>query len=142
MNTTTVEMSLPEKQILADLVPEAAPLPYPTRRMRMPKGYKSEMEYIIPESDRKLILESLYPFQECPGLDDELFDLHMNKRFRVRDYRVIRHDGRNLLVSPYYPQKGGMVVDWVANMDEVDCKLFSSGLKAAIFSKNPRPRKG
>ena len=129
MNTTTVEMSLPEKQILADLVPEAAPLPYPTRRMRMPKGYKSEMEYI-------------YPFQECPGLDDELFDLHMNKRFRVRDYRVIRHDGRNLLVSPYYPQKGGMVVDWVANMDEVDCKLFSSGLKAAIFSKNPRPRKG
>ena len=42
-----------------------------------------------------------------------MLDIHENKTFVVRDFRVLRWKERNLLVSPFYPQSGGMVVDWV-----------------------------
>ncbi len=41
------------------------------------------------------------------------FDLHARQRFIVREFKVVREQGMNLLVSPYYYQAGGSVIDWL-----------------------------
>ena len=70
-------------------------------------------EYIIPEDKKADVLKALYLFDQVPSLDEELFDLHEGKLFRVRDFRVTWENGRNFLVSPYYPSSGGTVIDWM-----------------------------
>jgi hypothetical protein len=42
-----------------------------------------------------------------------MYDLHEEKKFTVRQFRVTREGGMNMLVSPYYPNSGGSVIDWV-----------------------------
>ena len=89
-------------------------LPYPTKPMYFVDGTSVE-EFIIPEEDRELVLEQLYPFSPVPKLTDEMYDLHSAKTFLVREFRVTWEHGMNYLVSPYYPESGGTVIDW---MDE------------------------
>ena len=98
-------------------------LPYPTRPMYFPDGTSVE-EFIIPEEDKEIVLEQLYPFSPVPKLTDELEDLHVNKKFIVKDFRVTWEHNMNYLVSPYYPEGGGTVIDWIDesnwNNDEID----------------------
>lgn len=86
-------------------------LPYPTRPLEVHGGVVEE--YIIPEEDKEAVLRELYLFDDVPSLDDERFDLHEGKTFTVRDFRVTREGGHNWLVSPYYPNSGGTVIDWM-----------------------------
>ena len=88
------------------------PLPYPTRPLFFPNGECVE-EFIIPEEDREIVLEQLYPFSPVPKLTDVMYDLHADKTFVVKDFRVTWEHGMNYLVSPYYPESGGTVIDWV-----------------------------
>ena len=98
-------------------------LPYPTQPMYFPDGTSVE-EFIIPDEDREIVLEQLYPFSPVPKLTDEVEDLHVNKKFIVKDFRVTWEHGMNYLVSPYYPEGGGTVIDWIDennwNNDEID----------------------
>jgi hypothetical protein len=87
-------------------------LPYATCPMYFPDGTSVE-EFIIPEEDKGLVLEQLYPFSPVPALTDVVYDLHADKTFAVRDFRVTWEHGMNYLVSPYYPENGGTVIDWV-----------------------------
>ena len=89
-------------------------LPYVTQRMHFPDGSWVE-EFIIPEEDKEIVLEQLYPFSPIPKLTDEMYDIHAEKTFIVREFRVTWERGMNFLVSPYYPESGGSVIDW---MDE------------------------
>ena len=91
--------------------PEEAKLPFPTRPLRC--GDDVVEEYIIPDDKKQEVLEQLFLFDGCPSLDEQLFDLHEGKLFTVRDYRVTWERGRNWLVSPYYPNSGGTVIDWL-----------------------------
>lgn len=86
-------------------------LPFPTRII--PAKWGSVEEYDIPTGEKTAVLDRLYPFEPVPGLDEEMFDLHAEKTFRVSDFRVVRDLGENLLVSPYYPESGGTVIDWI-----------------------------
>ena len=86
-------------------------LPYPTKPLVI-NGVKLE-EYIIPDERKADVLKDLYPFDPIPSMDDEQMDLHSGKRFTVRDFRVTREDGQNWLVSPYYEEGGGTVIDWM-----------------------------
>jgi hypothetical protein len=86
-------------------------LPYQTRPMYFPNGASVE-EFIIPDEDRELVLEQLYPFSPIPKLTDVMYDIHADKKFMVRDFRVTWEHGMNYLVSPYYPESGGTVIDW------------------------------
>ena len=106
------EMSEPEKQMLCIIVKESEPLPYPLKPLKMAYG-PDEQVYDIPEEDKSKVFEEVYPFQPCPALDDERFDLHEQKVFKFREAQVIRHNGRNLVVSPFYSHSGGMVVDFM-----------------------------
>ena len=86
-------------------------LPFPTCPLQV-HGATVE-EYIIPDEMRQAVLEALYLFDPIPDLDEERYDLHEGKLFRVRDYRVTWEGGQNWLVSPYYPESGGTVIDWM-----------------------------
>jgi hypothetical protein len=87
-------------------------LPYPTRPWLMPDGTILE-EFIIPEDEKALVLEHLFPFSPVPELSDRMIDIHCDKEFEVREYRVTWEFGMNYLVSPYYAEAGGTVIDWV-----------------------------
>jgi hypothetical protein len=86
-------------------------LPYQTKPMYFPNGASVE-EFIIPDEDRELVLAQLYPFSPIPKLTDEMYDIHAEKNFVVKDFRVTWEHGMNYLVSPYYPESGGTVIDW------------------------------
>lgn len=94
-------------------------LPYSTKPMYFPDGSSVE-EFIIPEEDREIVLEQLYPFSPVPKLSDEMYDLHADKTFVVKDFRVTWEHGMNYLVSPYYPESGGTVIDWMDQDSWVD----------------------
>ena len=107
------EMSVPEKSMMRIIVNPSEPLPYKLKKLEMPEGYQSELEYEIPDDKKEEVLKKLYPFMGCPELDEVRFDLHSQSCFVVKDYRVIRWDNRNLLVAPDYDKTGGMVCDWI-----------------------------
>ena len=86
-------------------------LPYQTRPMYFPNGAYVE-EFIIPDEDRELVLEQIYPFSPIPELTDVMYDVHADKKFMVKEFRVTWEHGMNFLVSPYYPESGGTVIDW------------------------------
>ncbi|MEN6561221.1 MAG: hypothetical protein ABFD52_10640 [Acidobacteriota bacterium] len=86
-------------------------LPFPTRTTG--QGGKPVEEYVIPEEEKAWVLDGLYPFEPVPGLEELMFDLHEEKEFRVGDFRVVRGEVMDLLVSPYYLESGGTVLDWM-----------------------------
>jgi hypothetical protein len=94
-------------------------LPYATRPMYFPNGASVE-EFIIPDEDKEIVLEQLFPFSPIPKLTDEMYDLHADKTFVVKDFRVTWEHGMNYLVSPYYPESGGTVIDWMDENSWVD----------------------
>lgn len=87
-------------------------LPFPTKPITI-KCVEME-EYIIPEDKKTEVLKQLYVFEPIPSLDEIRYDLHSGKTFAIRNFRVIRNDGWNMLVSPYYEQGGGTVIDWIS----------------------------
>ncbi len=94
-------------------------LPYPTQPMYFPDGSSVE-EFIIPDEDKEIVLAQLYPFSPIPKLSDVLYDLHADKTFIVKDFRVTWEYGMNYLVSPYYPENGGTVIDWMDENSWID----------------------
>jgi len=86
-------------------------LTYPTRWIET--GEDKVEEYIIPEDEKSRVLDELYPFEPVPELTEMMFDLHEEKLFQVRDYLVLRGQDMDLLVSPYFLNSGGTVIDWM-----------------------------
>jgi len=113
------ELGGEEKRILRSLTGPEKELPYPRQPLLMSSGTTVE-EYIIPDSDRQKVLELLFLFSPVPDLDEVMFDLHEEQPFLVRQYRVTREGNNNFLVSPYYPQSGGTVLDWVSQENAQD----------------------
>lgn len=70
-------------------------------------------EYIIPEEQKDRVLEDMYPFEPIPKLTDMMFDLHEERPFQVREFRVVRGKSMDYLVSPYFFNSGGTVMDWM-----------------------------
>jgi hypothetical protein len=96
-------------------------LPYPLRTVQTAQG--PAKVYDIPEQKKGAVLEKLYPFIPLPSLVDEMEDIHAEKTFRVKDFMVVREGQMNFLVSPYYFESGGSVIDWVSvgEDEENDC---------------------
>ena len=77
------------------------------------KGQPKLMRYDIPANERAKVLKAIWPFAgKPPALNEERYDLHAGKRFKVGDFAVFREDEANFLVSPFYPE-GGTVIDWM-----------------------------
>ena len=105
-------LGLPERMLLLRITGPQERLDYPTEILKMSNGCEVE-RYIIPEEDKAKVLDALYPFIGRPSLDDTLIDIHASKTFKVRDYIVTREGDGNFLVSPYYAEAGGTVLDWM-----------------------------
>ncbi len=81
-------------------------------RVRDEHGTVVSEEYVIPDDMREEVLRAFYIFADPPSLDKELIDMHVDRPFVVRDYKLVRERNANLLVSPYYYEAGGTVIDW------------------------------
>ncbi len=86
-------------------------LPFPTRTVHAVGG--TVEVYVIPDEKKAEVLEELYPFIPVPSLDEEMYDVHAEKKFKVKDFCVTKEAGMNFLVSPYYFESGGTVIDWL-----------------------------
>ena len=89
-----------------------ARLEYPTILVELSNGKVIEI-YDIPEADKEKIFRQLYVFENLPSLDEIRLDIHSCKEFYIRDFLVTREGEGNFLVSPYYPESGGTVLDWI-----------------------------
>lgn len=105
-------LGLQEREMLMQISGPQERLDYPTETLRMSNGCEVE-RYIIPEEDKQQVLDALYPFNDQPGLDDERLDIHTSRLFKVRDYLVTREGNGNFLVTPFYAEAGGTVLDWI-----------------------------
>ena len=90
--------------------PSPKSLPYPTQTLKT--LYGDTIEYLIPAGQKEKVLRRLYPFGEPPSLSDRRKDIHEDKEFVVRDFKVVQQGDYVLLVSPYFASSGGSVVDW------------------------------
>ena len=105
-------LGLQEREMLIQLFGPQDRLDYPTEILKMANGCEVE-KYIIPDEDKKKMLDALYPFFDTPSLDADMLDLHTQRTFKVRDFIVTREGNGNFIVSPYYAEAGGTVLDWV-----------------------------
>ena len=105
-------LGLQERRMMMQLSGPQERLDYPTEPLKMANGCEVE-RYIIPEEDRQKVLDALYPFNDQPGLDDERLDIHTSRLFKVRDFIVTREGNGNFLVTPFYAEAGGTVLDWM-----------------------------
>ena len=105
-------LGLQERKMLMMITGPQERLDYPTEPLKMSNGCEVE-RYVIPEEDKQKTLDSLYPFFDVPPLDAVMLDLHTQRTFKVRDYIVTREGNGNFLVTPYYAEKGGTVLDWM-----------------------------
>ena len=119
-------LGAPERRMLMSISGPQDRLEYPTEILKMANGCEVE-KYIIPEEDKKKVLDALYPFFEIPSLDEKRVDVHTGKAFKIRDFIVTREGNGNFLVSPYYAEAGGTVLDWVMPNKDGDGTLLCIG---------------
>lgn len=124
--------------------PAPKTLPYPTRPIST--LYGDTIEYLIPEGQKEKILKKLYPFGNPPLMSQTLMDIHEHKEFVVKDFKVVQQGDYVLLVSPYFANSGGSVVDWepvkndggthIAEMpDDLAIGAFSAGEADALTGR-------
>ena len=115
-----------ERELLMKITGPQEPLAYPMEDLEMANGCIVK-RYVIPDSDKEKVLAALYPFTPCPKLDEVRIDIHTEKRFIVRDYMVTREGDGNFLVTPYYAEAGGTVLDWMecSEVDDDDDVIIS-----------------
>ena len=106
------EWSGSEKAMICMIQEEAPVLPYPLTRVCLPNGTMEDM-YNIPEDKVAEVVRSLWPFAPAPAVDKEFVDIHCDKQVKVSELKVIRHNNRNIVVSKYYQEAGGTVMDLV-----------------------------
>ncbi|MBQ7178459.1 MAG: hypothetical protein IJS08_13675 [Victivallales bacterium] len=121
----TNSLGAPERRMLMSISGPQDRLEYPTETLKMANGCEVE-RYVIPDEDKEKVLEAVYPFFNVPGLDEERLDVHTGKTFKIRDYIVTREGNCNFLVSPYYAEAGGTVLDWVILEINEDCRNIKS----------------
>ena len=124
-------LGLAEREMMLKITGPQERLDYPTEKMKMSNGCEVE-KYIIPEADKEKVLDALYIFTDKPSLDNERLDLHTNRIFKVRDYIVTREGNGNFLVSPYYAEKGGTVLDWIILGKDDDNKSLKDNPMVSI----------
>lgn len=122
--------------------PAPKSLPYPTQPIST--LYGDTIEYLIPDGQKEKVLNKLYPFGRPPALSQTLMDIHENKTFVVKDFKVVQQGDYVLLASPYFANSGGSVVDWqqpgsddedfhiTAMPDELAISAFSAGEADAL----------
>ncbi len=109
-------LGLAEREMLLELTGAQPRLCYPTIRLNMANGSIVE-KYIISDTDKEKVFKELYPFDNIPAMNSRMVDIHSDKIFTVKDFMIVREGDGNFLVSPYYAEAGGTVLDWMPVKD-------------------------
>ena len=108
---TISQLGREERQMMLTVTGPQEPLDYPTHLLAMSDGTFTQ-EYEIPAEEREAVFQKLYLFDSPPPMEKYVMDIHEGKKFKVKRFRVIREDGGNFIVSPFYPISGGTLLDW------------------------------
>ena len=111
-NSDTEEWSGEEKKLYKQLAGEMPVLGFPLEDLVLPNG-QIEQVYNIPAELVFQTAVSLWPFLPEPTAETEFVDVHCDKKFKFKEAKIIRFDNRNMLVSPFYAEKGGTVLDFI-----------------------------
>ena len=101
-----------ERWMMLSVTGRCKPLGYPRRPMKTADGQDYE-EYKIPELDKTKVLKELYLFDNVPAMNEVMLDIHSHSTFAVSEFKAIRQDGGNFLVTPHYAEYGGTLLDWM-----------------------------
>lgn len=124
------EVSPGEKEMLSMLVRPSARLKFPLRKVEIRPG-AVDWIYDIPEECKYVTVKKCWPFSK-PKLgkcDKTWFDVHAGKTTKSERLNVIRWRGRNLVVSEFYEDTGGMTVDLLCGKnipkpgDDIDARV-------------------
>lgn len=105
-----------ERQMMAAVMPKAGRLEYETEKKSIDgTGYHFE-QYIVPTEKKEAIIRELWLFSDADKLDmDGMYlDLHTGKTFKLREAIITRENGRNFVMSPYYSEGGGTLLDFAS----------------------------
>lgn len=103
------EMSLMEKKVCTFLYETSPVLKYKISSHKGSDGC-SYMFYEIPALTGEDI-KATWPFANEVSPETVFYDLHSEKWFTLKDAKILRYAKRNILVSPFFLDSGGMVVD-------------------------------
>lgn len=112
------QISMDEKHMIGAISEDRA-LNFPMADIKV-TGYAKEREYLIPDECKEYMLKQLWPFENVPSMDATMYDIHENKMFQVKDFKVIavkfdQHGASRyfpMLASPFYGHSGGTCLDW------------------------------
>lgn len=112
------ELSIPEKEILSQIVDESPILDYELKRLDCGE-YQAELEYDIPAENKEKVLKELWPFATPVTLETIFWDLHEQAFFKMCGFKVIRSRNRNFIASPYYSHSGGLACDFISDASDI-----------------------
>ena len=110
------EWSKDEKFVLCQAFPEEGILPFELEPITCANG-AVEYLYKISPTRIRAALELCHGTEGLLDTKKEIFDLHSKKTVTVDELRILRYKGRNIVVSPYYAESGGMLVDLIDRSD-------------------------
>lgn len=61
-------------------------------------------------------------------MDATYLDIHCKKTFKLRDAIITREDDCNFIMSPYYAEAGGTLLDMTEYTEEVQKKAEENGV--------------
>ena len=102
-----------ERHMMKACMGEQAPLDYPlTWKKFNTRSYKF-LQYVIPPEEKESVIRKLWMFDgaERLNMDATYLDIHCNKTFQLKDAIITREDGCNFIMSPYYAEAGGTLLD-------------------------------
>ena len=81
---------------------------------------RGDAEYQIPAEELGKTLKMISPFDMDFSPDREYLDIHSAKIVKAKDLKIIRSHEINIIVSPFYAESGGTLVDLIDpdRMDE------------------------
>lgn len=129
-NEDTKVWSGPEKKMYKQMAKKEHLLPYPLETITLPNGEEDTLYVIDNEEDRVREAKRLWPFNSDVDADTELFDIHCNRKCTFKQVRILRYGEYNMIVSPYYAQAGGTVLDLVmkSQMLDLDDTMICTGI--------------
>lgn len=113
------EWSGNEKGMITTFTAKAPMLEWPLKPVRLGNGVTEDV-YDIPEDKAYDELRKCWPFEDesFPKKGGKLYDVHAKKHIVIDKCLILRYMDRNIIVSPYYPESGGTVIDLVAFDDQ------------------------
>lgn len=109
------EWSKDEKFVMCQMIPKERLLAFELEPVTCANGAVEYLYKVEPNHVRAALMACREP-KKLLGLS-EIPDLHSRKLVTVDELRILRYKGRNLVVSPYYAESGGMLVDLIDRDD-------------------------